>query len=165
MSMYEAGSAFQLWLFSSLLLFSLAVGENIWKGFPRTGENFQANETLPAQLGTPTPAICSRCHYRVCERNLAVSSSSKGTSVPRPGGWLGARVPGYRSMSLPFLPFSAGKYDALQFHRCSEGLSKVSDEGRGCPGGQKQYCQSRIFSSSLGDLCPTRCAPPHVTSP
>lgn len=43
LSMYKAGSAFQLWLLSSpLLLFSRAVGENIWKGFPGTGGDFQA---------------------------------------------------------------------------------------------------------------------------
>lgn len=61
LSMYnKAGSAFQSWLLSSpLLLFSRAVGENIWKGFPGTGGNFQANETLSAQPGTPTLAICS----------------------------------------------------------------------------------------------------------
>lgn len=53
--------AFQLRLFSSpLLLLCWPVGENIWKGFPGTGGNFQANETLLAQPGTPTPAICSR---------------------------------------------------------------------------------------------------------
>lgn len=113
LSMYKAGSAFQLWLLSSpLLLFSRAVGENIWKGFPGTGGNFQANETLSAQPGTPTPAICSRRHYRVCERNPAVSSSSEIYRCPALGtagdgtvtakDLLGALDSGCTSKSFPF---------------------------------------------------------------
>lgn len=119
LSMYEAGSAFQLWLFSFLFLYSRAVGENIWKGFPGTGENFQANEALPAQLGTPTPAICSRCHYRVCERNLAVSSSSEGASCPGLGaGW----EPGFLGTGACPFPFSLSLLGSMTLRSSMDAL-------------------------------------------
>lgn len=149
---------------SPLLLLSRAVGENIWKGFPGTGGNFQANEALSAQPGTPTPAICSRRHYRVWERHPAVSSSSEGTRegvLPWPhqgtallllgacwelGSWVREQV--------PFLaPFLCRQVRCPQFQRHSEGLSKDSNEERGFPGCQKQCHQPRTFSSLLGSIC------------
>lgn len=65
---------------------------------------------------------------------------------------LGAPVSGCTSKSLSFLPFPAGREGTLQVHKRSVRVSKDSDEGRGCPGCQKQLHQPRIFSSSLGNV-------------
>ena len=59
-----------------------------------------------------------------------------------------------RSHTLSCPPFCFGREGALEFQRCSEGLSENSDRGRGCPGCQKQCHQPRIFSSLRGNVCP-----------
>lgn len=123
-TLLKACSALQLWLFRSLLLlFSQAVSENIWKGFPGTGGNFQANEALSAQLRTPTAAICSRRHGSVhVRRTQQFPAPLREHPCPALGTPMDCGLsplllgacwePGFlsaRSRALSFLPFSAGR--------------------------------------------------------
>lgn len=109
-----------------------AVGENIWKGSPGTGGNFQANEAPSAQPGTPTlpsapgviadSATGTRGNICALLRGLVGSPGvpgSRASPFPFSLSLLGGPVPCTCTDALRVLPKTVTKGEAAPAVRSS----------------------------------------------